>query len=105
MFNSLGLGALGLSLADQCKCMHNKENPCLKDDKNNTTIYSIPTTGGSVERAIEAEYSKILFPFLLSSQKNSQLNSDHHYKTKVKKGRIQVVEEAGSIDRDPLGCW
>ena len=25
---------LGLSLADQCKCMHNEENPCLKADKD-----------------------------------------------------------------------
>ena len=56
--------------------MHNKENPCLKADKDNTPIYSIPTTGGSVEHAIKEEYSKILFPFLVSSQKNSQLNSD-----------------------------
>ena len=71
MFDSLGLGALGLSLVDQCKCMHIKENPCLKADKYNTTIYSIPTTGGSVQRAIEAEYFEILFPFLLSSQKSS----------------------------------
>ena len=64
---------LGMSLADQCKFMHSEENPCLKDDKDNTTIYSIPTTGGSVECAIEAEYSEIIFPFLLSSQKSSHL--------------------------------
>ena len=95
---------LGLSLADQCKCMHREENPCLKADKDNTTIYSIPTTRGSVERAIEAEYSEILFPLLLSSQKNSHLNLDA-LQTKVKKGRIQVGEDAGSIDRDPLGYW
>ena len=25
---------LGLSLANQCKCMHNEENPCLKADKD-----------------------------------------------------------------------
>ena len=25
---------LGLSLANQCKCMHNEENPCLKVDKD-----------------------------------------------------------------------
>ena len=93
-----------MSLADQCKCMHNEENPCLKADKDNTTIYSIPTTKGSVERAIEAEYSEILFPLLLSSQKNSQLNLDA-LQTKVKKGTIQVGEEEGSIDRNPLGCW
>ena len=84
--------------------MHIEENPCLKADQDNTTIYSIPTTGGSVEHAIETEYSEILFPLLLSSQKNSQLNSDA-LQTKVKKGRIQVGEEACSIDRDPLGCW
>ena len=70
MFGSLGLGALGLSLAYQCKCMHNEENPCLKANKDNTTIYSIPTTGGSDQRAIEAEYSEILFPLLLSLKKN-----------------------------------
>ena len=84
--------------------MHSEENPCLKADKDNTTIYYIPTTGGSVERVIEVEYSEILFPLLLSSQKNSQLNSDA-LQTKVKKGRIHVGEEASSIDRDPLGCW
>ena len=104
MFSSLGLGALGLLLADQCKCMHSEENPCLKYDKDNTSIYFIPTTGGSFEHAIEAEYSEILFPLLLSSKKNSQLNSDA-LQTKVKKRRIQVGEEADSIDRDPLGCW
>ena len=45
---------LGLSLDDQCKFMHRKENPCLKADKDNTTSYSIPTIGRSVERTIEA---------------------------------------------------
>ena len=65
---------------------------------------TVPTTWGFVECGIEAEYLEILFPFLLSSQKNSQLNSDA-LQTKVKKGRIQVGEEAGSIDGDPLGCW
>ena len=84
--------------------MHNEENPCLKDDKDNTTIYSIPTAEGSIECTIEVEYSEILFPLLLSSQKHSQLNSDA-LQTKVKKGRIQVGEEVGSIDIDPLGCW
>ena len=69
-----------------------------------TSPITLPTTEGSVERAIEAEYSEILFPFLLSSKKKSQLNSDA-LQTKVKKGRIQVSEEAGSIDRDPLGFW
>ena len=53
MFGSLGLGALGLSLVDQCKCMHNEENPCLKVDKDNTTIYSIPTIEGYVEHTLE----------------------------------------------------
>ena len=76
----------------------------MKYDQDNTTIYSIPTTKGCVECATDVEYSKILFPLLLSSQKNSQLNSDA-LQTKVKKGTIQVGEEAGSIDRNPLGCW
>ena len=44
---------LGLSLAGQCKCMHNEENPCLKVDKDNTTIYSIPTIEGYVEHILE----------------------------------------------------
>ena len=69
-----------------------------------TSLITLPTPRGSVECTIEVEYSEILFPFLFSSQKNSQLNSDA-LQTKVKKGRIQVGKEAGSIDRDPLGCW